>query len=47
MISAKSSTNPESFIKTGRGRRIDLAISGGFTPVHYEKAQISLHLMAY
>jgi hypothetical protein len=31
MISTKSSTNPESFIKFGRGRRVDLATSHGYT----------------
>ena len=31
MISEKFSTNPESFNKFGRGRRIDLANSGGMT----------------
>ena len=31
MISVKSSTNPESFIRFGRGRRIDLATSHGNT----------------
>ena len=31
MISEKFSTNPESFNKFGRGRRIDLADSGGMT----------------
>jgi hypothetical protein len=31
MISTKSSTNRESFIKFGRGRRIDLATSHGYT----------------
>ena len=31
MISKKFSTNPESFNEFGRGRRIDLAISGGMT----------------
>ena len=33
MISEKFSTNPESFNGFGRGRRIDLAISGGMTQV--------------
>ncbi|CAF3896749.1 unnamed protein product, partial [Rotaria sp. Silwood1] len=31
MISKKFSTNPESFNEFGRGRRIDLARSGGMT----------------
>ena len=31
MISEKISTNPESFKKFGRGRRIDLANSDGMT----------------
>jgi hypothetical protein len=33
MISVKSSTNPESFIKFGRGRRVDLATSHGYTHI--------------
>jgi hypothetical protein len=33
MISEKFSTNPESFIKFGRGRRIDLATSHGNTHI--------------
>ena len=31
MISAKFSTNPENFNEFGRGRRMDLATSGGMT----------------
>ncbi len=31
MISEKFSTNPESFIKFGRGRRIDLINPHGYT----------------
>jgi hypothetical protein len=33
MLSTKFSTNPESFIKFGRGRRIDLATSHGYTHI--------------
>ncbi len=33
MISVKSSTKPESFIKFGRGRRVDLATSHGYTHI--------------
>jgi hypothetical protein len=33
MISENFSTNPESFIKFGRGRRIDLATSHGYTHI--------------
>jgi hypothetical protein len=33
MISEKFSTNPESFIKFGRGHRIDLATSHGNTHI--------------
>ncbi len=31
MLSENFSTNPESFIKFGRGRRVDLATSHGYT----------------
>jgi hypothetical protein len=34
MISKKFSTNPESVIKFGRGRRIDLATSHGYTHIY-------------
>ncbi len=37
MISENFSTNPESFIKFGRGRRIDLATSHGYTHIRDEK----------
>jgi hypothetical protein len=33
MISEKFSTNPESFIKFGRDRRIELATSHGYTHI--------------
>jgi hypothetical protein len=33
MISVKSSTNSESFIKFGRGRRVDLETSHGYTHI--------------
>ncbi len=33
MLSEKFSTNPEGFIKFGRGRRVDLATSHGYTHI--------------
>jgi hypothetical protein len=37
MISAESSTNPKSFIGFGRGRRMDLATSHGYTHIGFEE----------
>ena len=39
MISAKSSTIPESFVRIGEGRRMNLATSDGFTQIYYFPSQ--------
>ncbi len=48
MISVKSSTNPESFIGFGRGHRMDLARSHGYTrPVHVKRDSVTLYSFDY
>jgi hypothetical protein len=46
MLSAKFSTNPESFKAFGRGHRIDLAISYGYTHISILLQSIGLIVLS-